>query len=323
MGPVEGKDIREPRTASADGQPADQDSAGGPSATSPAVSRTRVGAAGEHVKRLRDKAEATTAGEVQRRVTELDMLNSAAVLAALGMVLIVPALVSLAAILPVGRSDGVAANWMRHLALSREAAAAVRTLFANGSIVHTSTTVVSALFTIVSAYAWPLELQRAYLKIWSLPSRGMRDLWRPVLWVPSLFCLVGLVAVSGRIASGVPGAIVTAVITLPVTLGWAWWTQHLLLSGRIRWRALLPGAVATAVGMGLTSVLSAVFLSRAIVYNSGRYGPIGVVFVMMTWLTAFSLMILAGALIGHTLWRRHDPVEADRLTRAASGALAD
>jgi membrane protein len=324
MGPVEGEHVTERGAVAPGSVPVGQDDAGADSGVpAAALPRTRGAAVGEHVKRLRAKAEATTAGEVQRRVSELDILHAAAILSALGIALIIPALVSLAAILPVGRSSGLAATWMRHLALSREAAAAVRTLFATGSTVRASTTVVSALFTIVSAYAWPLELQRAYLKIWSLPSRGMRDLWRPVLWVPSLFGLVGVVAASGRITSGVAGATVTAVITLPMTLCWAWWTQHLLLSGRIRWRALLPGAVATAVGMGLTSVLSAAYLSRAIVYNSGRYGPIGVVFVMITWLTAFSIVILTGALIGHTLWRRHDSVAADRLTRAASGPPAE
>jgi membrane protein len=317
--PIEGKQVTQRGAVAPDSVAVGQDDAGADSGVpATAVARNRVAAAGEHVKRLRAKTEATTAGEVQRRVSELDILNSAAILSALGMVLVVPALVSLAAILPVGSSHGLAASWMRHLALSPEAAAAVRTLFSSGEIVHTSTTVVSALFTIVSAYAWPLQLQRAYLKIWSLPSRGMRDLWRPVLWVPSLFCLVGLVAASGRIFSGVLGAFLTALIGLPVALGWAWWTQHLLLSGRIRWRALLPGAIATAVGLALTSVVSAAFLSKAIIYNSGRYGPLGVVFVMMTWLTAFSVVILAGALTGHTLWRRHDAVAADRLTPAAS-----
>lgn len=44
-------------------------------------------------------------------------------------------------------------------------------------------------------------------------------------------------------------AYVTGRVGLPLVSGWAWWTQHLLLSRRVPWRALLPGAVATALGM--------------------------------------------------------------------------
>ncbi len=273
------------------------------------VRKSRVAAATAQVAKLRSRAEATTAGEVQRRINELQMFNQAAILSALAMVLIVPALVTLAAVLPVGSEHGLAASWGRHLALSSQASGDVRKLFITNQTVQASTTAFSSLITIVSAYAWPAELQKSYLMIWGLPGRGLRDLWRPVLWIPSLFCVLGAVAASGAIAPGAGGAFVTGVVGFPLVLGWTWWTQHLLLAGRVRWRALLPGAIATALALGGMSVLTALFLSGAITYNYARYGPIGVVFVMMSWLTLFSLVMLGGALVGHTVWSRHGGVD--------------
>jgi membrane protein len=212
----------------------------------------------------------------------------------------------------------LAASWLHHLSLSPAAQADVRSLFRSNQTVHTGTTAFSAFFTIVSAYAWPAALQRVYVRMWGLSTRGLRDLWRPILWLPSLFVLIAAVAASGSITSGVRGALLTGVVGFPLVLAWTWWTQHLLLSGRVSWRALRAGAVATAIGLIGFSVFNTLYLSGAIVYNSGRYGPLGVVFVLMTWLTAFSLVMLGGALVGHTVWLRAQPAD-DGATSPTAG----
>lgn len=295
----EGSDSADRVRADPDVTPADGD------APSDAVRVARLAGTKARVARLRDRAGATTAGEVQRRINELEVTNQAAILAALAMVLVVPALVTVAAVLPVGSSHGLAASWGRHLGLDAQAAANVRKLFITDRTVHTSTTAFSAVFTIVSAYAWPAQLQRTYNTIWGLPRRGMRDLWRPVLWVPSLFVLSASVAASGSIAPGPIGALLTGLVGFPVLLAWIWWTQHFLLAGRICWRALLPGALATTIALVASSVLTSLLLSRAVTTNYDRYGPIGVVFTLMSWLTIFSVVMVAGVLVGHTIWSRH------------------
>jgi membrane protein len=80
--------------------------------------------------------------------------------------------------------------------------------------------------------------------------------------------------------------------------------QRFLLAWRVPWSALLPSAIVTAVGLAGFSVVTSVYLSRAIVWNADRDGPIGVVFVLMSWLTWFSLVLLGGAVVGHSLHLR-------------------
>lgn len=91
-----------------------------------------------------------------------------------------------------------------------------------------------------------------------------------------------------------------------MTTGWAWWTQRLLLDGRIGWRPLLPGAIAIGIGLVGLRVAAEIYLSTSIVQHSAQYGPLGIVFVILSWLVAFSIVMLGGAAAGAVLYeRRH------------------
>jgi len=120
----------------------------------------------------------------------------------------------------------------------------------------------------------------------------------------SLLVVVVTVAVVGAIAGGVVGAVLTAALCLPLVLLWVRWMQWFLLAGRVRWSAVVPEACVTAACLAGFSVVTSVHLSRAIVWHADRYGPIGVVFVLMSWLTWFSTLLLGGAVVGHLLHLR-------------------
>ncbi|MGY1745460.1 YhjD/YihY/BrkB family envelope integrity protein [Blastococcus sp. SYSU D00695] len=246
---------------------------------------------------------------MQTRVRDLDVRHHALVFAALGMVLFVPAVITLAAVLPLGRERGLADRMAHHLALSEEARTVVRQLFVSSDVVHTPTTAAGAVVTVCAAFAWPAELQRFYAAVWGVPRLGRRHLWRPLVWLATLLVTVVVVGAVSTLAGGVSGAVVTAVLCSPLLLLWAWWMQGFLLAWRVPARALLPGAVVTVAGLAAASVASSLYLSRAVVWNAERYGPIGVVFVLMSWLTWYSLVLLGGPVVGHVLHeRRPGPV---------------
>jgi membrane protein len=282
--------------------PADPDGRRGPSGstgTHPRLARSRERAAA-----AAERARSGAIGSVQIRMRDLGITHHALVFSALGMVLFVPALISLAAVLPLGDDHGLADSLAHHLALSAEARASVRDLFTTEDTVRTATSAVGAVFTVLAAYAWPAELQRFYQAVWGLPSLGWRQLWRPLVWLGSLLAVVVTVAAVGGLAGGVAGALLTSTLCSPLVLGWVWWMQAFLLAWRVSWSALLPGALVTAAGLAAFSVATSVYLSRAIIWNADRYGPIGVVFVLMSWLTWFSIVLLGGAVVGHFLHLR-------------------
>lgn len=272
-----------------------------------AARHSRTAAAKEHYDRLRQRIETSTPGQLRRRARELDIVNHALILASLSLTLLVPALVTLAAFLPIGSGSGLAAGAMRRLGITSQAAQDLRHLFPATHKVAGSTTVLSGLITLFFAIGWPAELGRGYQSIWSLPARGLRDSWRTVAWLASFFVVLGLIASSGRLVSGLGGVVVTGLVAVPITFVWSWWGQHLLLGGRVGWRPLLPGAIATSLSLFGFSIGMHVYLPHAIVDNFDKYGPIGIVLALLSWIIGFSVVMLGGPLVGHTLWVRRRP----------------
>ena len=171
----------------------------------------------------------------------------------------------------------------------------------------------SAAVTLLSAYAWPTALQKGYQLAWQLPSRGLRDVWRPLLWLAALLGAVALFVVLGGIRHGGPLPVLVSVLVAPGVFLWAWWTQHLLLGGRVGWRPLLVGALLMTVGLYALRTGAQLSLSSSITYNYDRYGPIGIVFVLISWFIGFGVVMLGGAVVGAELWEA-------RLHRAAAAA---
>src|SRR4051795_12777722 len=253
---------------------------------------------------VKERFDRTTAGAVQRRITELDVTNKALILSALALMLFIPALVSLVAILPLGSKGGVASGFARHIGLSAEATADVQKLFGSKQTVRGSTTVFGGLVTIVLAYGWPAELRRGYEYIWQLPAQGVRQLWRPLLWLSVFIATVGGFAAIGSTGSGAGRAVVYALVALPLLCLWSWWSVHLLLGGRVAWKALIPTAIITGVCLAGFRAFTLIYLSKNIVSNFDRYGPIGVVFALLSWMIGFAVVLLGGPLVGEIVQQR-------------------
>ena len=191
------------------------------------------------------------------------------------------------------------------LGLTARSAADLQQLFPTRTAVRGSSSLIGSLFTIVSAYAWPTALQRGYEIAWGVSSRGWRGLWRPLVWLTAF------------VAAG------AVLLVLPVSpLGEPWRTALLLLLGKpggVRLELVdtaLPapgrGVLAPAAprcggddrGPGGGAGHRRVLLSSAISSNYRHYGPLGIVFMLLTWLTVFSTIMLAGPVFGAALHER-------------------
>ena len=97
-----------------------------------------------------------------------------------------------------------------------------------------------------------------------------------------------------------------------------------LLAGRIPWKTLFPAAVATAVfWVGMEAVFSVIF-SGIVITDDKKYGPIGVVFALMSWLIAIGVVIILGAVTGIVWQERNLSFRAalKKLRRARSAPQA-
>jgi membrane protein len=77
-----------------------------------------------------------------------------------------------------------------------------------------------------------------------------------------------------------------------------------LLAGRLPWRHLFPSAFATGVYYVCAGLVLSFFASDMVTSDSRKYGPIGVVFALMSWLIAVGVVIILGAVTG-IVWREH------------------
>ena len=265
------------------------------------------------VAQTKERIDASRVGHVQRRFVQADLANQAMILAALALSLMLPVLVTIAALVPLGAANSLPAVVGARLGLHPSAVDDLQHLFPSQAAVRSSSTVFGTLFTLLSAYAWPTALQRGYEIAWGVTSQGWRGLWRPLAW---LTAFVG----AGAVLLALPRSgledpwrtILLLVLWTPIIFVWSWWTQHFLLRGAVGWRLLVPGAIAMTVGLVALRAFAAVWLSTAISHNYQRYGPLGIVFMLLTWLIALSTVMLGGPVLGAALHERRMQEAASR-----------
>ncbi|WSF66549.1 YihY/virulence factor BrkB family protein [Streptomyces sp. NBC_01352] len=243
---------------------------------------------------------------VWQRGKEVELLHRAMGFAALGLVTIAPLLIVVAATAPI-QERGFAQWVVDGMGLSGRPADAVQDLFAAPREVLSTTSVLSVVLLALFGVPFAGSVQTGYEKVWDLAAGRWHTVWRRAAWLVALTAYLFAEAQSGTVLEpGVLGS--SARIGLSSLLGvlFFWWGQRFLLGGRIPWRALLPGAIATMVGLGGLRLFSSLVFSPLIVSNAVSYGSVGTVLVVTSWLVGVGFVVFGGALVGR-YWYLHEP----------------
>jgi membrane protein len=92
------------------------------------------------------------------------------------------------------------------------------------------------------------------------------------------------------------------IVNIPAFICFWWFTMWFLLAGRVSWRRLYPCAVATAAfWLGMLAVFWWIFSGMVISYDQ-KYGPIGIVFGLMSFFIAIGVVMTLGAAVG-LMWQ--------------------
>ena len=257
--------------------------------------RPRAGRGIRHLAEAgKEKYSGSSAERLWRRLDSMDFINRGMMFAATLFLCFVPFLIVANSL--AGRS--APSELARHLSLDKQAAADVGSLFTSSAATSSAVTGLAWVFFILGGIAAATAVQNLYERAFELDPRGVREMPRRLIW---LVVLVGLLVLGGWAESelrGAGGPVLLAVIGLVVLTGFWWFTMWFLLAGRVPWRALFSSAVATAVfWVGMEAVFSVIFSGMVTSYDK-KYGPIGVVFALMSWLIAIGVVIILGAVAG-------------------------
>ncbi|MGW4565451.1 ribonuclease BN [Streptomyces sp. NPDC004561] len=235
------------------------------------------------------------AGRLWGRLEAVDFFGHSFQLAALALLCFFPLLIIISA--AAGQNAAaVLAGW---LGLNQQAAQAVASLFAPTTSSYTLTGT-SAVLLLLGAVAVAGTLQSWYRMLFDVPGGGWRNTATQLTWLAGLFTYAAAQAAFGRVLGG---------WLLPFLIGflWAvafWWvSMYVLLAGAVPWPALFLPALVTSVCWTGLGAFSAHYFSAAIVANQQKYGPIGVVMVILSWLVGVGVIIHLGAIVGLAIRR--------------------
>ena len=190
------------------------------------------------------------------------------------MTLLIPALITLGALIPLGEPHGIAALVARRLGLSAQATRDLQSLFGGPSVDPVQQHDVGE-----RRRHGAVGLRLADCAAEGLPARPGSCRRAGCVTSGARWC--GSAVLRGGGGAGGGGRRCSRATHScwrscwsPSCSLWAWWTQHLLLGGRVGWRPLLRRRVAMTVGLyALAHRGPAVRCRPRSAYNFDRYGP--------------------------------------------------
>jgi membrane protein len=245
-------------------------------------------------------------GHTAALLRDIAILDKAMLLSAVSFVAFVPFLIVLAAVSPIEEVHTFSGTLQMAMGLTNEAGGAVAKLFAPANRIAGGTTLVGLLILATTAVAFVGTLQQNYELIWNLPRcPRVQRWWRHPVWLAVFLSFGLLLAV---IQVGVEGDAdenaAADAAAFVVTALFFFWSEYFLLAGRVPKREVIPGGIATAIGLLGLHGFSKLFFSGMIVDQSRDYGLIGAVFVLMSWLVGACVVLVGGPAVGAVLSRR-------------------
>lgn len=281
----------------------------------------RAGRLAARVKGVRAAAELRfpVITELTARLLSVNLLDAGTRLAAQLFLTAVPFMFVAAAFTPPSVRDQLITSARDVFGLSGASEQQLRQLYAaagtGDDTTRQTTGAIGVLVALVSATATSRAMARVCERAWQLPRSSVRvAAWRWVAWIVAW---VAVLVLQGPMRGGFGAGLWLGVPLMFVADAavW-WWTQRLLLGGRVPWPMLLPGAVLTSAAMTALSVTARLYMPTALDRSLATYGPLGSVFTMLSWLIGLCAVLTFSITAGAVLATR--PPLAQPLREAAA-----
>jgi membrane protein len=274
--------------------------------TPPATNKPGRGAQTK-VAKIAQRATTSAPVRIYKRLNAVDFMNSAFNFSVLLVVCFFPVLVIFADVTGKSIQNGV----ITRLGLNPQAAKDVEGLIGSGRGAMASLTIIGAAFLVLCAIGIASTLQGWYQRVFEVvpPDGWKKPLINRAAWCIGVLAYLYVQVLIGEQTGPAGGRLLIFVCEFVVSLFFWWWSLHVLLYGRMGWRALFPAGLTTAICSTGLSVFSALLFSNSIISDENSYGPIGVMMVLLSYCIGVGVVLHIGAVVGRMWNERHTPAE--------------
>ena len=224
--------------------------------------------------------------------------DRAIALASSALTTLIPLAVFVGAVLPHADGETAANAIIARYGLTGGGAAAVRNALAPAAGTGADVSILGVFLVMLATLSFARGAQRLFEQTWGLSPLSVRNSFNELVWVIGLTCYIafswwvrGLVDV-GHVE------IVANVVLIPVSAVFLAWTGRMLSARRLEWRALAPFGILGSALLAIGFILGSVYVPHLFSVYASRYGAIGAVMAMISWLFAVMLIVVVSVAIG-------------------------
>ncbi len=243
---------------------------------------------------------------VQKRYSELNGNYLASSVTLSAFLSLFPLLLFAIAVLGFVAADtpNLGQEVVAELGLEGDAASGITAAIDTAKQSRKAASVIGVVGLLWSGLGLVAAFQYAINAAWQVTGRGWRDKLTGLLWLGGATLLFLTSFATSAVIRILPGFLAPLGILagLSVNLGLWLWTFKVLGTRDVGWKALLPGAVAGALGLEVLKAIGAFYVPMAVASASALYGTLGVVFATLAWLLFFGRLVVYAAVVNVVRW---------------------
>jgi len=248
----------------------------------------------------KQKYAGSLAEDVWRRLDAMDFINRGMQFAATLLLCFFPFLIVVSAL----ADRSVVKTLARHTGLNSQASAELGHLFSSSEATASSVVgTTSMVFFVLGGIAAAAALQEIYEQAFDMPHRGTSSIPQRLAWLALLIGASLLTGWAGSALHHAGGPVLLTAAGLVWATGFWWLTMWILLAGRLSWRKLFPAACATGVLWVGMQVFFTLFFSGIVISDARKFGPIGIIFALLSYLIAIGVVVILGTAVG-LVWQQ-------------------
>jgi membrane protein len=224
--------------------------------------------------------------------------DRAIALASSALTALIPLAVVVGTVLPHVDAETAANAIIVRYGLTGGGATAVRNALAPAAGTTPDVSILGLCLMMLATLSFARGAQRLFEQVWGLSPLGVRNSLNELVWV---IALAGYVALSWWVRSLVDVGhveIAANVVLIPASAVFLAWTGRVLSARRLEWRGLAPFAILAAALLAICFILGSVYVPHLFSVYASRYGAIGAVLAMISWLFAVMVVVVVSAVIG-------------------------